>query len=81
MLPVTTDDDEGEAQKMTRTLLEPARPRGREDLALVRGGREGTYWQAPDGLIVRLAVAEGDGGTELVQRELFELACRDAAAQ
>jgi len=66
---------------MTKTLLEPVRPRWRDDLALVRGGREGTYWQAPDGLIVRLAVAEGKGEAELAQRELFVLACRDAAAQ
>ena len=66
---------------MTRTLLEPVRPRGRDDLALVRGGREGTYWQAPDGLIVRLAGAEGIGEAEIEQRELLALACRDAAAQ
>jgi len=66
---------------MTRTLLEPVRPRGRDDLALVRGGREGTYWRAQDGLIVRLAGAESAGEAEIAQRELLALACRDAAAQ
>ena len=29
---------------MTRHLEELARPRARDDLALVRAGREGTYW-------------------------------------
>ncbi|HEX7271288.1 MAG TPA: hypothetical protein VF420_03955 [Casimicrobiaceae bacterium] len=61
--------------------MEPVRPRGRDDLALVRGGREGTYWQAPDGLIVRLAGAEGVGEAETAQRELLALACQEAAAQ
>ena len=66
---------------MTRHLEELAPPRAREGLALVRAGREGTYWQAKDGLIVRVAARERDRDAETAQRELLELACRDAAEQ
>ena len=66
---------------MTRTLLELAPPRARDDLELVRDGREGTYWQAADGLIVRVAAAEDARESEAAQRALLALACRDAAEQ
>ncbi len=66
---------------MTRHLEELAPPRARDDLALVRAGREGTYWQAADGLIVHLAAREADHDAECAQRELLALACRDAAGQ
>ena len=60
-------------------MEELAPPRARDDLALVRAGREGTYWQAKDGLIVRVAAREREA--EAAQRELLVLACRDAAGQ
>jgi hypothetical protein len=66
---------------MTRHLAELAPPRARDDLALVRAGREGTYWQAADGLIVRIAAHEAQGDAPTTQRELLTLACRDANAQ
>jgi hypothetical protein len=66
---------------MTRNLAELAPPRTRHDLALVRGGREGTYWQAADGLIVRVAAGEAERDAETTQRALLALACRDANAQ
>ena len=66
---------------MTRTLQELLRPRARDDLALVHAGREGTYWQAADGLIVRLATPEADRDAEATQRELLTLACHDAVGQ
>ena len=70
---------------MTRHLAELARPRARNDLALVRAGREGTYWQAADGLVVRLAAPEALGvaerDAEATQRELLSLACHDATGQ
>jgi len=66
---------------MTRTLLELAPPRGRADLELVRDGREGTFWQAADGLIVRVAAVENARDEEAAQRSLLALACRDAAGQ
>jgi hypothetical protein len=70
---------------MTKHLEELARPRARDDLALVRAGREGTYWQAADGLVVRLAAPEARGAAdrdaEAVQRELLTLACHDAMEQ
>ena len=66
---------------MTRHLEELAPPRARDDLALVRAGREGTYWQGRDGLIVRIAARERDRDAEAAQRELLVLACRDAAGQ
>lgn len=70
---------------MTKHLEELARPRARDDLALVRAGREGTYWQAADGLVVRLAAPEAHGVAdrdgEAAQRELLTLACHDAMEQ
>ena len=70
---------------MTKHLEELARPRARDDLALVRAGRDGTYWQAADGLVVRLAAPEAHGvadrGAEAAQRELLTLACHDAMEQ
>ena len=66
---------------MTRTILELAPPRPRDDLELVRDGCEGTYWQAADGLIVRVAAAETLRDEEAAQRALLTLACRDATAQ
>jgi hypothetical protein len=66
---------------MTRHLQDLEPPRARGDLALVRAGREGTYWQAADGLIVRVAAREGERDPETAQRELLTLACRDANGQ
>ena len=66
---------------MTKTLEELERPRGREDCRLVRAGREGTYWQAADGLIVRLTAAETVAEAEAAQRALLALACREAAGR
>jgi hypothetical protein len=54
-------------------------PRGREECALVRSGRAGTYWQTADGLIVRLATGETPAEAEAAQRALLLLACREAA--
>ena len=64
---------------MTRLLDELARPRGRDDCELIRGGRAGTYWQAGDGLIVRLTAGETAAEAEAAQRALLLLACREAA--
>jgi hypothetical protein len=72
---------------MTRIWEAIERPAGlaaraeRRDCELVRAGREGTYWQAADGLVVRLAAAEDGRCMEEVQRELLALAVRDAVAQ
>ncbi len=63
---------------MTRHPEALAPPRDREDLVLVRGARDGTYWQSPDGLIVRVAAREVDREAETAHRELLKLACRDA---
>lgn len=37
-------------------MMEP--PRRRDDAMLVRQGDRGTYWQAPDGMVVRVAARE-----------------------
>jgi hypothetical protein len=66
---------------MTSHLEGLAPPRVRDDLALVRAGRDGTYWQAADGLIVRVAAREAEPGAEAAQRALLMLACRDANSQ
>src|ERR1700712_5961769 len=58
LCPVHTRNDVIEVHKMTNIVqLEP--PRTRDDFELVRGGREGTYWQSADGLLVRVAGVEG----------------------
>jgi len=62
---------------MTRHPEALAPPRDRDNLVLVRGARDGTYWQSPDGLIVRVAAREVDREAETAHRELLELACRD----
>lgn len=63
--------------------LEP--PRGRDDFELVRGGRDGTYWQSADGLVVRVAGVEGGDApsaeTQALHRQLLALACRDATGR
>jgi hypothetical protein len=66
---------------MTRLIEELAPPRQRQDARLIRSGRAGTYWQAEDGLIVRLSGAESAVEAERAQRELFELACREARGE
>ena len=70
---------------MTYDLMELTAARRRDEGRLVRGGRDGTYRQAEDGLIVRVAAAEtcGDADREAaaVERALLALACRDAAEQ
>jgi hypothetical protein len=81
LLPEASENDEDEEHEMTRLLTEPIRPRARDDLVLVRAGREGTYWQAADGLLVRLAAPETDRAAEAAQRELLTLACHDAVKQ
>src|SRR4051794_31489678 len=48
------------APKMKRATQDIKRPYGRSDYQLVRAGRRGTYWQAPDGRCVRLAAPEGE---------------------
>lgn len=55
---------------MARRYEEPARPRARDDLELVRAGREGVWWQAADGMQVRLAAPEDE---PVVQRERLSI--------
>jgi len=64
------------------SLLERLRrPYGREHWQLIRSGREGSYWQAADGLIVRLAVAETVHQADSVARTLLELAVQYASGR
>jgi hypothetical protein len=78
---VAIKNDDNEAHKMIRLLEELQRPHRRDHYELIRGGREGLYWQAADGLIVRLAAAEAVREAEGVARALLELACKYAAGQ
>jgi biotin-(acetyl-CoA carboxylase) ligase len=45
---------------MKRTTQDIKRPYCGSDYQLVRAGRRGTYWQAPDGRCVQLAAADCD---------------------
>ncbi|NDP43231.1 MAG: hypothetical protein GZ089_11035 [Aromatoleum sp.] len=70
---------------MTYDLMDLTAARRRDEGRLIRGGRDGTYRQAEDGLIVRVAAAEtrrdADREASEKQRALLALACRDAAEQ
>ena len=66
---------------MTRLLEEFQRPYGRERGDFVNAGREGTYWQAADGLIVRRAAAENADEAESAARTLFDLAIAHASGR
>jgi hypothetical protein len=69
---------------MAGILEELRRPYGREHWELVKSGRDGSYWQAADGLIVRLAVAEcvhqADNAVG-VARALLDLAVQYASGR
>ena len=70
---------------MTYDLRDIAGTRRRDEGHLVRAGQDGTYRQAADGLIVRVAAAEQRQEeaekSEATQRALLALACRDAAGR
>ena len=70
---------------MANALLEELRrPYGREHWQLIKSGQEGAYWQAADGLIVRLAVAECVHQADHVvgvARALLELAVQYASGR
>jgi len=66
---------------MTRLWEMLERPHERGAGAPLRRGREGTYRQLPDGLVVRVAAAESPRDAEDVHRALLALAVRDALAQ
>lgn len=62
-------------------LDELRRPYGREHWELVKSDREGSYWQAADGLIVRLAEAESVREADSLGRALLDLAVRYATGE
>ena len=80
-MPVVTTIDANEAHKMAGILETLRRPYGREDWELIRSGREGSYWQAADGLIVRVCVAEEAHEADVVARHLLELAVQYASGR
>jgi hypothetical protein len=45
---------------MKRAKENFARPYGLRDFEFVRAGPDGAYWQRADGMVVRMAAAEGD---------------------
>jgi hypothetical protein len=47
----------------------------------LRRGRDGTFRQSADGLIVRVAAAESVADVRQLHRALLDLAARDAAEQ
>lgn len=85
VLPAVITNDGKEAQKMAGNglgiLEELRRPYGREHWELIKGNRDGSYWQAADGLIVRLAVAESVHQADNVGRLLLDLAVQYAAGK
>jgi hypothetical protein len=66
---------------MASILARLRRPHGREHWELIRSGREGSYWQATDGLIVRLSVAETVHESDRAARALLELAVQYASGR
>ena len=49
---------------MKRITRDIRRPYCGSDFQLVRAGRRGTYWQAPDGRCVRLAASDFEPAVE-----------------
>ena len=80
-MPVVTTNDGNEAHKMASILEELRRPYGREHWDLIKAGRDGSYWQRADGLIVRLAVAEAVHQADGVARVLLDLAIQYASGK
>jgi len=66
---------------MARLLEELQRPYGRDHYELVHSGRDGVYWQAADGLIVRLADAEAVHEARGIAQALLDLAVRYASGK
>ena len=52
------------AAKMKRTTQDIKRPYCGSDYQLVRAGRRGTYWQAPDGRCVQLVASDYESVVE-----------------
>lgn len=80
-MPEVTIIDGYEAHKMAGILERLRRPYGREYWELVRSGKEGSYWQAADGLVVRLCVAEAVHEADVVARHLLDLAVQYASGR
>jgi hypothetical protein len=66
---------------MAKILDAVRRPYGLEHWQLIKSGREGVYWQAADGLIVRLAAAEAAREADGVARALLDLAIQYASGR
>lgn len=66
---------------MACVLEELRRPYGREHWELIRSGREGAYWQAADGLIVRVATPESAREADGTARALLDLAVKYAVGK
>jgi hypothetical protein len=49
---------DNEAPEMRRRAIQVQQPRAREDVELIRAGRDGIWWQARDGLRIQLAAPE-----------------------
>lgn len=62
-------------------MLRPAASLSSGTIWCARAGREGTYWRAADGLLVRVAAPETDRAAEVEQRELLTLAGHEAVGQ
>ena len=81
LLPGINENDDSEAQEMTRLWDEFDLPSKLGEGVRLRAPREGTYWQLKDGLIIRLAAEDAVQDAEAGQRALLALAVRDAVEQ
>jgi hypothetical protein len=81
LLPGAIDYDDSEAQRMTTLWEGLERPHERGLGQPLRRGRDGTFRQSADGLIVRVAAAESVADVRQLHRALLDLAARDAAEQ
>jgi hypothetical protein len=79
LLPEAIEHDDREAQKMTILWEGLERPHERGLGQPLRRGREGTFRQSADGLIVRVAAAESPADAGQLHLALLDLAVRDAA--
>jgi hypothetical protein len=56
---------------MKRRCERLEQPRGRDDLALIRRGRDGVWWQAADGMRIRLAAEDREPAIDRARLSLL----------
>jgi hypothetical protein len=60
LFPARHEHNDREANEMKRAIENFAKPYGFREFEFVRAGPDGAYWKRADGMVVRVAAAEGE---------------------